>query len=75
MNYASDFTKANDAVKKFSKRYHYPFIDNNRAFKHFIKKYPRNSLFADDNHFHPLGYELMAKNLFSFLKEHDLIKP
>jgi lysophospholipase L1-like esterase len=74
LTYASDFTKANDMTKRMAQKYNFQVVDNNKIFKSLTAKYGRENLFADDNHFQPKGYELMAINVFEKLKESRMIK-
>jgi hypothetical protein len=72
--YASDFKQVNSFIRKLSKDKQLSLVDNHILFRPHVKKYGREVLFADDNHFLPLGYEIMAKNVFEQLKKSKFIK-
>lgn len=71
--YASDFKKINLHLKQFSTQNKLLLIDQNKVFKEHVKKYGRDVLFADDNHFQPLGYRLQADSVFIALKKAGLL--
>ncbi|MFT6632633.1 MAG: lysophospholipase L1-like esterase [Bacteriovoracaceae bacterium] len=72
--YASDFKEANRMVRAVSQKSNILLVDNNKEFKKKIKDVGRENLFADDNHFQPLGYEIMAQNIFNSLETNNYIK-
>jgi lysophospholipase L1-like esterase len=72
-NYGSSFTSANEMALKVSQNFSIPLVDNHKEFQLLSKEYGRPHLFADDSHFVPLGYELMAKNVMKVLEVNSLI--
>lgn len=72
--YPSEFKSINTFLRKIAKEKNYTIVDNFEIFKKHIKEYGRAKLFADDNHFLPLGYELMANEVFMKMMERKIIK-
>lgn len=72
-NYGSSFSSANDMALKVSQNFSIPLVDNHKEFQILSKEYGRAHLFADDSHFVPLGYELMANNVMKVLEDNSLI--
>jgi lysophospholipase L1-like esterase len=72
-NYGSSFTSANQMALDISREHSLPFVDNHKKFGELSDKYGRAHLFADDSHFVPFGYELMAKNVLKVLEAEKLI--
>lgn len=72
--YPSEFNSINSFLKTLANDEGYTLVDNYELFKIHIKKYGRDKIFADDNHFLPLGYKLMANEIFLKLKEKEIIK-
>jgi lysophospholipase L1-like esterase len=71
--YASNFKHANDMSLKIARENDLLLVDNYSVFVDKIKKYGRENLFADDNHFQPMGYKIMAENIFLRLKNNNYI--
>ena len=72
--YASDFTEANKMARRISENSKILLVDNHKEFKEKIQMLGRANIFADDNHFQPLGYEIMAENIFNTLRKNNYIK-
>ena len=73
-NYPSDFSLVNQTVETIAKNSNLKFIDQHKIFQKLIAKHSKQALFADDNHLRTFGHELMARNIFMYLKESQLLE-
>ncbi|MBT3583798.1 MAG: hypothetical protein HN509_02735 [Halobacteriovoraceae bacterium] len=67
MNYPSDYRSANSIIYQIANKFKLPLVDNNKNFSKLVKQHGRAKYLDDDDHFTPLGYQLMAKDVFSIL--------
>jgi hypothetical protein len=73
MNYPSSFKSANKILNEVSRKYDIPLMDNHKYFSQFQTSKLRSQYIADDDHLTPKGYQVMANNLFQFLKANKLL--
>lgn len=64
LNYPSNYISANSIIKKVSKENNIKLIDLNHYFNSLILKNSREKYLEDDDHLTPLGYKLMADEIY-----------
>ncbi|OUR93596.1 hypothetical protein A9Q84_19195 [Halobacteriovorax marinus] len=69
MNYPSEYESANKSIQQVVSEHHVNFIDTNHYFKKLIERDGRGKYLEDDDHLTPLGYKLMAKQIYKYMKE------
>lgn len=68
-NYPADFREANIALEQLATEFNLPFIDNHSEFNELISKNSnRHTYLEDDEHGTPLGYSIMADNVWAALE-------
>ena len=68
-NYPVAYKSANEMIRRVAKEHGLPLVDNRAYFKDLIAREGRAKYLEDDDHLTPLGYEMLAKNVFSTIRE------
>ncbi len=70
--YPSNYSSANNMLRKIAAKYKLPLVDNNLLFNKLIQNEGREKYLFDDDHATPLGYQIIAKELFNIIKELEI---
>ncbi|MBT3583948.1 MAG: hypothetical protein HN509_03495 [Halobacteriovoraceae bacterium] len=68
-NYPGNWMEANSDLELLAKKNKLPFVDNHKKFQLLMDEKNRKKYLEDDEHPTPLGYKIMAQNVWQELKK------
>ncbi|MBK24112.1 MAG: hypothetical protein CME70_08945 [Halobacteriovorax sp.] len=70
--YPSNYSSANNMLRKMAKKHDLPLVDHNKTFSKLIAAEGREKYLFDDDHCTPLGYQIIAENVFKLIRELEI---
>jgi len=70
--YPSNYSSANNILRKVASKHELPLVDNNKLFSKLIEVEGREKYLFDDDHSTPEGYKIIAEELFKIIRELEI---
>lgn len=71
-DYPYPYPYADKALRDIAMKYSLPSVENSRVFGELLIKGKRETYFQDDTHCTPLGYRIMAENIYKLIVSEDI---
>jgi lysophospholipase L1-like esterase len=72
-NFPCYYTILNKCLEDVARQYRVPLVDNYSIFSELIKRDDARKYLVDDGHCTPLGYKIIAENVYSVLEKDKLL--
>lgn len=72
-NYPFPYPMADIVLKDIATKYSIPFVRNNKVFSELLSKEKKEAYFLNDSHCTPLGYQVMAENIYNVLLSANML--